>query len=265
MQIYVYGWRRIPMEARICLSYIRGELCAHARTISNVYDSIYNIHHSKQHNDPYYITSHGEVTRAHTHAHACAGGAEGPAAAPRTPVPLPPAPRRGLTQESSRSSVCGCRRKACRSKAPPAFPAPKAPPSMAGPAVWCCAGGSAGPCRAVPSRAAPRLAARRRRRRAARSRRGAAPHESAHSPPPPSCLAAARRALRRRAYIAAPTSPHRRSSPRGPALPAVMRCLPVSVRVWDSFGGVPNRQPPLRGVGRGLGSWGASGRRHSCQ
>lgn len=183
MQIYVYGWKRIPMEARICLSYIRGELCAHARTISNVYDSIYNIHHSKQHNDPYYITSHGEVTRAHTHAHACAGGAEGPAAAPRTPVPLPPAPRRGLTQESSRSSVCGCRRKACRSKAPPAFPAPKAPPSMAGPAVWCCAGGSAGPCRAVPSRAAPRLAARRRRRRAARSRRGAAPHESAHSPP----------------------------------------------------------------------------------
>lgn len=140
MQIYVYGWRRIPMEARICLSYIRGELCAHARTRSNVYDSIYNIHHSKQHNDPYYITSHGEVTRAHTHAHACAGGAEGPAAAPRTPVPLPPAPRRGLTQESSRSSVCGCRRKACRSKAPPAFPAPKAPPSMAGPAVWCCAG-----------------------------------------------------------------------------------------------------------------------------
>lgn len=84
-------------------------------------------------------------------------------------------------------------------------------------------------------------------------------------PPPPSCLAAARTALRRRAYIAAPTSPHRRSSPRGPALPAVMRCLPVSVRVWDSFGGVPNRQPPLRGVGRGLGSWGASGRRHSCQ
>lgn len=147
------------------------------------------------------------------------GGAEGPAAAPRTPVPLPPAPCRGLTQESSRSNVCGCRRKACGSKAPPAFPAPKAPPSMAGPAVWCCAGGSAGPCRAVPSRAAPRLAARRRRRRAARSRRGAAPHASAHSPPPPSCLAAARGALKRRAYRADPTSPPAAPARVGPRFP----------------------------------------------
>lgn len=124
--------------------------------------------------------------------------------------------------------------------------------------------GGAVPCRAEPGSAAPGSTAAAEASRALPPR-GRAARERALPPPPPSCLAAARTALRRRAYIAAPTSPHRRSSPRGPALPAVMRCLPVSVRVWDSFGGVPNRQPPLRGVGRGLGSWGASGRRHSCQ
>lgn len=86
--------------------------------------------------------------------------------APRSPAGRPPPRcrccprgRRGLTQETNRRMVCGCRMKACGSKAPPAFPAPKAPPSMAA-RGW--AGGRRGARRAVPGCAEPNRAAPRR-------------------------------------------------------------------------------------------------------